>query len=460
MLTGLLAFGLLITQTTATAAQDWPLYGRDVGRSSAAPTTGGFTASSVQNLQRHQITIDGTVDASAIYLHAAQIGGASHETIFVTTSYGKTIAIDAVSGTILWEHTPTTYAGLAGSYRITNTTPAADSSRQYIYTASPDGRVYKLAVADGHEIWSAPITHLPARERVASPLTVFHGKVIVAVGGYLGDQPPYQGHVVILDGRTGHLLHVWNALCSPRRELLLAQFPCQSQRASIWGRAGAVIDSSTGGIFVATGNGPFNGRSNWGDATIELDSTASMIGNWAPANQAYLDSADLDLGSSSPVLMGPMLVAQGGKDGRIHLIDWRRMRGTTPHVGRDIQIVTTPDSTDLRSAPAVMHDITTTWLFVADNLGTQAWKLSGSRLTSVWKNSKPGTSPVVAGGLLFVYDAAGYVRVYDAATGHDEADLSCGAGHWNSPIVVDGMIIEPEGDANHKDTTGVIDIWR
>jgi hypothetical protein len=38
--------------------------------------------------------------------------------------------------------------------------------------------------------------------------------------------------------------------------------------------------------------------------------------------------------------------------------------------------------------------------------------------------------------------------------------LACGAGHWNSPIVVDGRIALPEGDANDHRTSGVLDIWR
>ena len=40
------------------------------------------------------------------------------------------------------------------------------------------------------------------------------------------------------------------------------------------------------------------------------------------------------------------------------------------------------------------------------------------------------------------------------------AMLSAGSGHWNSPIVIDGRVALPEGDANHHATSGVLDIWR
>ncbi len=33
------------------------------------------------------------------------------------------------------------------------------------------------------------------------------------------------------------------------------------------------------------------------------------------------------------------------------------------------------------------------------------------------------------------------------------------SGHWNSPIVVDGHVVEPEGDANAHETSGTLDIF-
>src|ERR1700688_2719434 len=88
------------------STHDWTRFGGDVGRSSSSPDPTGITAANVASLTRQQVTIDGTVDASAIYLHAVRAGGATHDVFFVTTTYGKTIPIDAANGTILWEFTP------------------------------------------------------------------------------------------------------------------------------------------------------------------------------------------------------------------------------------------------------------------------------------------------------------------------------------------------------------------
>jgi len=50
--------------------------------------------------------------------------------------------------------------------------------------------------------------------------------VLAATGGYIGDAPPYQGHVAVIDARTGRIVGVWNALCSNRRALTLFAWEC------------------------------------------------------------------------------------------------------------------------------------------------------------------------------------------------------------------------------------------
>jgi len=460
-----LSLAVLLAATMALEAaaqnssgQDWRMFGGDLQSTSANAGITGITADNVGRLTRLQVRLDGVVDASAVYLHGIVVGGIRHDVVFVTTSYGKTLAIDADGGGLLWEYTPPSYAELAGTRQFTNSTPVADDDRQFIYAASPDGYIQKLAVGDGRLAWRTAITELPRREKLDSPLKLFRGHVIAVTAGYFGDAPPYQGHVAILDASSGQLLHVWNSLCSDRTGLLQPR-SCRESGSAIWGRAGAVIDPADGHVFIATGNGDWNGRTDWGDAIIELNADATeLLGNYTPSNTAELNDRDRDLGSSSPVLLGSLL-AQGGKDGKIRLLSRTALAGATPHKDHELQAVATPSDTDLFTQPAVWQHEGETWMFAADNGGTAAWRLQNGGLRQAWRNGTGGTSPFVADGLLFVYANEGGLNVYEAASGKRIATLPCGSGHWNSPIVVDGRIILPEGDANRGAGANVLNIW-
>ena len=455
---------LAASVTVATAAQslppqDWPMFGGNVESTSANPGPTGITADNVAQLARRQIKLDGTVDASAIYLQGVTVHGTRHDAIFVTTTYGKTLALNADNGDVLWEYTPPSYQALAGTRQITNSTPVADPDRQFIYAASPDGYIQKLTVSDGQPVWRTSITNLSQREKMASPLKFFQGHVVAVTAGYIGDQPPYQGHVAILDGNSGKLLQVWNSLCS-NRSGLLEPGSCPQTKSAIWGRAGAVIDAGNGDIFIATGNGDWNGTTAWGDSLIEINASATQVlGNYTPDDTAELEARDLDLGSTSPVLLGANLIAQGGKDGKIRLLTGQAFAGFTPHKGHELQSVSTPGGTRLLTQPALWKYEGQTWMFAADDGGTTAWKLENSKLEEKWKNGTSGTSPFEAGGLLFVYAREGALNVYEAPSGKHIAILPCGPGHWNSPIVVQGKVILPEGNANDHATSGVLDIW-
>jgi hypothetical protein len=441
-------------------SNNWTRFGSDVGRSNVSTVTTGINATNVASLQRQQVSLDGTVDSSAIYLGGATVAGTPRNVFFVTTIYGKTQAINADDGSVLWTYTPSGYSSWAGSYQFTNATPVADDDHQFIYAASPDGHIQKLAVADGHSVWSTAITLLPQREKITSSLNYFNGRVFATTGGYVGDPPPYQGHVVILDGATGQISHVWNSLCSDRAGLL-DPHACSESDSAIWGRAGAVIDPTTGNIFVATGNGRWDGQTFWGDATLELDPDAThLLGTYTPTNTDDLYARDLDIGSTSPVLVGGDFIVQGGKDGAIRLLSLQQIQTGAPHRGGEVQVVSTPSGGDLFTAPAVWHASDLTWIFVADDGGTAAWALRDQILQQQWRNSNAGTSPVMAGGLLYVYDPHGQLRVYDPTTGTAVTALACGGGHWSSPIVADGRIALPEGNANSHQLSGVLDIWR
>src|SRR5215475_14651583 len=345
---------IAVGQQRGGASADWPTFGGDNTRANANTAATRITAANVGSMVRQQVTISEPIDAGLIYLRAVQVNGAPHDTFFGTTNLGCTVAIDANDGKVLWEFVPPGFDETAamnpqrgagnpfGAKQITNSTPAADASRQFIYAASPDGKITKISIADGKAVWSAAVTKLPKIEKMDSPLSFVNGHVLAPTAGYVGDAGTYQGHVVMLNAGTGALEHVWNSLCSDRTELM-DPATCTQVQSAIWGRAGIVIDPATGNLLFATGNGNYDGKTAWGDSLIMLDANATkMLGNWTYTNNDAINRADLDMGSTSPVLLGDGYIAQGGKDGTIRLLNMVLIKGTDAHVGGELQSVDVP----------------------------------------------------------------------------------------------------------------------
>ena len=112
------------------------------------------------------------------------------------------------------------------------------------------------------------------------------------------------------------------------------------------------------------------------------------------------------------------------------------------------------------TAPAVVHRDGSTRVDVATGGGTAAYALSRGRLERLWHNGVAGTSPVVAGGLAWVFNPGGGLNVYRAGSGRLVRRLPAPSGHWNSPIVAGGGAYLPAGNANEQRASGRLTIYR
>jgi hypothetical protein len=145
----------------------------------------------------------------------------------------------------------------------------------------------------------------------------------------------------------------------------------------------------------------------------------------------------------------------------LHLLNLNRLNGTrgqaSGRLGGALQNVSSPGGGAVLTAPAVWSHAGRVYLFVADDGGTAAYALRlgrHPRLVTVWRNGTSGTSPVLAGGLLYVYDEqGGRLNVYGPARGTPLRSLPAAPGHWSSPIVVGGRIILPTGGSPSDDAT-------
>ena len=138
-----------VATSSATALTSWPEFGLNPQRSDATAESTGIDAANVGHLHAMTVALPATADNSAIYLHQALVEGSRHDVAIVTTDYGTTLAIDAVSG------------------RIASPIAIGD----YVYTTSPDGLVHKLSIASGLEQhgWPVAITRTSVDSSVLAP---------------------------------------------------------------------------------------------------------------------------------------------------------------------------------------------------------------------------------------------------------------------------------------------------
>ena len=282
--------------------------------------------------------------------------------------------------------------------------------------------MHKLRAGDGSQVtsggWPVSVTRDASHEKIGSALGVDGRNVLVTTGGYVGDAPPYVGKVVTVDRSRGRIVRVFDSLCSDRRALI-SPGSCPALDSAIWGRAGAAVDPGTHRIYVTTSNGPFDGVRNWGDSVLELSSGAGrLLRHYTPTNQRQLAQDDADLGSTSPVLL-PLpgggsrtrFLLQGGKDGKLRLLSLgSSLRAVTGAAGRalggEVQTLPLPGGADRCSRPGRCC-----------TRGPRRWctsrraegrRRTGSRPAAsyavAWQNGTAGTSPVLAGSLLWVYD--------------------------------------------------------
>jgi hypothetical protein len=447
---------------------DWPEFGLNPQRTDTSEDATGITTANVAHLRQMKLSLAGTVDSSPVYLHGVSVGGTPHNLVVVTTTYGKTLAIDADSGKTLWTFTPPGYDRWAGSAQITVSSPLSGPDRQWVYAASPNGLIHKLSLASGSEdrsgAWPVSITRDATHEKLGAALNIDGPDLVVATSGYFGDAPPYQGHVILIDRTSGQIKAVFNTLCSDRHRLIVPS-SCSASDSAILSRSGVVVEPGGGRLLVDTGNGPWNGSNNFGDSVLQLTFPGLKLRQaYTPANQDSLNSSDTDLGSSAPALLGENRIVLAGKDGIMRVLDLSRLDGHPPfsrHVlGGEVQKLQIPGGGQLFTAPAVWRRGGRTTMFVAGENGTGAYVMRRGRLYQAWQNGTPGTSPVMAGGLLYIYDpSAGGIYVYRPGSSRPVAKLPGTSGHWNSPIVADGHVIEPEGNGNDHSFNGTLEIF-
>ena len=310
-------------------------------------------------------TVDGDVFAQPLYVPSLAIPGSGrHDVVFVATEHDsvyafdvhgkqdiplwKTSFVDPQQGTTTVSENDVLCPFITPEVGITPT-PVIDATTGTMYvlvrTKERGTYVQKLQALDitsGKERAGSPVVIAatvpgsgagsvggkvsfdPLKENSRAALLLVGGAVYVTWASSC-DIGPYHGWVMAYDART------------LRQRAVLNTSP-DGANAGIWqSDAGPAADDEDN-VYVATGNGDFNGAKNggrnFGDSLLKLrleGQTLVVRDYFTPFNQKEMDAKDWDLGSQGPVLLQPQagahphLLVVAGKEGKLYVLDRDRL---------------------------------------------------------------------------------------------------------------------------------------
>lgn len=280
--------------------------------------------------------LDGQLYTQPLVAADVEVGGGKHELLIVTTVNNSVYAFDArdrTATTPLWHvnfGVPATLhdynfgcLDINGAMGIIGA-PAIDAARHTLYvvalTKSGGGfqqRLHALDLSTGADLPMSPTTieapgFDPLLQNQRPALFLGSGRVYIGYASHC-DKLPYHGFLLAYDQRTLLQKAVLNT--SPGGD-----------GASIWQSGQAPSVDAQGNIYIITGNGSWNGSTQFSESFVKLDPDLKVLDWFTPTNHVALDKADNDLDSSGASLVpGSDLVFGGGKEGVIYLLDTRHL---------------------------------------------------------------------------------------------------------------------------------------
>ncbi len=360
-----------------------------------------------------KVAVDDQVFAQPLVVNSVSIGGGTHSVVYVATANNSIYAFDAVNGTRYWQVNlgPAFVVDDAG-ISCTDTldsagimsTPVIDVAHNTLYvvaktyvSGTASHSLHELSLSTGAEQTGSPVqisatgfNSAPAVQRTG--LLLANGNVYFSFAGHC-DQGSYKG--ITFAYQTGTLAQVGVHDASPN-----------DNGAGIWqGGNGAAADAA-GNIYWVTGNGTWDGATNFSETVIKANATLAMQDWHTPTNPQTLDDEDADLTSSGPLLLsGTSLLVTGGKDGYLRLINTANMG----HLG---------DSTAVLNWQANTTHIHSLAYF---NSNLYEWGQSGYLKVFKFNGTTFATTPSYTGSI--------------AALGHPGASLSISANGTSNGIL-------------------------
>ena len=298
----------------------------------------------------YAFAVDGYTYAQPLYKSNLTIPGkGTFNVVFVATEHGSVYALDADTATPLWRQSFINPGAGLTSRTSNNTddivpevsitsTPVIDPVSGTLYvvaetvqTGAPAYyRLHALDMTTGADKVTpaliqasvgtgvTPLKIDAATSQQRPGLVLSNGVVYIGFGSN-GDNFPWVGWLVGYDATTLAQVAVFCASADG------------AQGAGVWLSGEAPPVDANGNIFISTGNGTFNGSTDWADSIVKLSTAGglSVSDFFSPFNQVALGNADLDMSAAGITLLPdsagtsahPHLLVSSGKDGEVYVLD-------------------------------------------------------------------------------------------------------------------------------------------
>lgn len=356
----------------------------DLSRTGANPSETILTPANVSSAFGRLFTnaVDGEVYAQPLYVENLKLSGGTHNVVFVCTESNSVYAFDADTAGITYWHDklgtafkpPADCSDLVPVVGITGT-PVIDLSRGTIYVESKlstgSHQLHALSITNGAEKFGGPVT-IAATGFTGSIEHQRTGMLLMSNVVYFGfashcDEGAYHGFLLGYNATNLALKYTFNVT------------PTGSQ-GGIWSSGMAPAADTNGNIYVMTGNGTFDGITNFSMCMIKLSSSLAVLDYAAPSNWASLSGADLDFGSGGAVLLPPHYAVGIGKDTNLCMADINNMG----HVGGFVQTFTAESSEGdtVGKSPVYWQGPAMQYLFLMHaNNPTKSFQFTGSSIS-------------------------------------------------------------------------------
>jgi hypothetical protein len=499
---GAIALAMLLVSPQAHAQYDWLQFGFLPNKTGNNTLETTITLANVSGLQPLFTTpLSDNPDGAPVLLTKVTTPSGVRDLIFVFAQQGYTTAFDANTGAQVWTKDFST--GIADSGGPTypsfnaghtsNTSPAIDPNRLYVYTFGMDGNVHKLNVGDGSEVtgggWPEQILNDPGKARGA--LTI-----ATAANGHTylyGNAENKQGHMTTIDLGTG-TQHTFNTSNAQEPD---THSPTGSYtQANPWSR-GPSYNAALDRVFYTTGTyANFAPGNDWAESLLGMAADGHTtitngggypVDSYTPTDwQTYINN-DNDLGSSNIIQLPtgfsskyPNLGVMGSKDSQIRILNLANLsgQGAPGLTGGELEQIHNPISGLIRSQGTTWTDPSgNVWVFIPCDSGIMGFQVSldGSgnpTLVLKWSIANGWTtSAIMANGVLFAAVGGGehtdttsthYLQAINPTTGAVVWASPIGQFHWGSPIVANGILYMADGNSGGfgTGTGGSLHAWK